>query len=401
MAGNLLDRIAALADLLTPLDGRQRGEPIQADQWNALVAVLRGILEIDKSQETGLEQSLADSYARADHEHLGQVSLPWLDVDLQDRMVTGGSGSISVRGQLTDVVNRLADVTSTVSDLSARLELIQKRSDDTAVDELGRSSKLRALETRFNGVEDLRGLVTSVSGEVQRLQPDVQTVLDLRSQLTTDAGEPIDVRALNGRVGSLAGSLTDATSGVDGTPLRMRDLQLDVRELQDVVGLGAGGGLEERFAALGAQLSDALTASLDQRLTSAQQDLEARVDQRLDDLQASVDATIDAKLADVIETVTQRVLDTATGQITDAVVAKVLDQVKELVDQRLNEVTDKLTQQVLEVAADKVTDIVLSKVSDQLPSLVDQRVKQQTAELTKALQTAAERIQRLENKVFG
>ena len=203
-------------DLLSALAGRQRGEPIQAEQWNTLVDVLRGVLEIDRAQETGLAASLADAYAPIDHQHLGQVSLAWLDTDLQDRMVTGGAGSVSVRDKLTDLAARIGDLSGTVSTLSTQLEGVQKRADDSSIDELARSSKLRAFETRFNGVEDLRGLVTSVSAQVQDLSPHVDQVLELRSELTDAAGAPIDVRSLAARLDGLGEALSAATGGVDG-----------------------------------------------------------------------------------------------------------------------------------------------------------------------------------------
>src|SRR5262245_3930466 len=140
-----LDTIAALTDQLVPLGDRQRGMPIEAEQWNTLVTVLRGILEIDRAQETGVAQSLADTFARADHQHLGEVTLSWLDPDMQGRVTDGsGGGSLSVRAALTEVSARVGDMTQQLATLSDGVERIQKRSDDTAVDELGRSARLRS-----------------------------------------------------------------------------------------------------------------------------------------------------------------------------------------------------------------------------------------------------------------
>jgi hypothetical protein len=353
-----LERIAALTDLLTAVDGRRRGEPIEAAQWNTVVEVLRGVLEIDRAQESGLAQSLADSYAPIGHEHLGQVSLAWLDADLQNRLVTGsGGGPVSVLRNLTDVGARVNDLSTVVSTLTNHLETVQKRTDDTAVDELTRSSKLRTLETRFTGVEDLRALVTSIAAQVQDLGPQVQTVLDLRSQLTTAAGEPIDVRAVTAQVGTLDAGLTAATSGVDGATLRMRDLQLAILELQDVAGVGAG-GLEQRLATLGAQLQTGLDTRLDSRLTASQQDLATLVDQRL--------AGLERKL-----------------------------------DERLGGIVDEVTQRVLDQVVDRITEIVTAKVTDRLEGIVEAGLKRRLAELNKMVLTLQERVARLEAKVFG
>src|SRR5439155_19491497 len=114
-----------------------------------------------------------------DHQHLGEVTLAWLDPDLQAR-ITDAGGSLSTRAALTDVTARLGDATRQLAAVSDAVERIQQRADDTAVDELSRSARLRSFEDRFTGVEDLRGLVTGLSATVQQLQPAVQTLLELR-----------------------------------------------------------------------------------------------------------------------------------------------------------------------------------------------------------------------------
>ena len=370
MAGTgRLDRIAALTDLLAGVGGRQRGEPIEAEQWNTIVDVIQGVLEIDRAQENGLAQQLIDSFSPLQHEHLGQVSFAWLDADLQNRLVAGGgTGPVTVRGAITDVKARVGDLSGVVSTLSTQLETIQKRNDDTAVDELTRASKLRSLETRFTGVEDLRAVVTTVSAQVQDLSPQVQTVLELRSELSDDAGVPINVRAVAAQVGKLDAGLAEATSGVDGTPLRLRDLQVAVQELQDVAGTGTG-GLDQRLATLGAQLQGTLDTRLDERLNQQQQDVAATIDQRFADLEGR----FEQRFGDL-----QRAFEERIAGLADEVTQKVFDQV-----------------------GDKITENVLAKVTDQVGSVVDERLKERLAEVTQVVGTLEERVARLEQKVFG
>jgi hypothetical protein len=349
-----LDDIAFAFDLLKGVADRQRGQPIEAAQWNTLVDVLRKILEIDRAQETGVAQALADSFARIGHEHLGRVTLSWLDPDLQERITAGGGGSISVRSALTDVTARLADLTDRLTVLSQRVETTQKRTDDTAVDQLARSAKLRAFEDRFAGLEDMRGLVTSLSATVAGLQPAVQTVLDLRAELTDANGRPIGVRALSAHVVALEAAQQDAVLGVDGTPLRLRDHQVRLQEILDIIGAGGGGGLEGRLAALAAELQGKLDTRLDERLATMSED-------------------VDLKLA---------ALDRS-------------------VDERIDRAIDIITEKVLDQASDHITGIVLDKVHSQLPDLVDQRIKENLVEIQKALRDLNVRVRRLEDKVFG
>src|SRR3954447_7317946 len=96
MAGALpLDRIGAITSALAPLAGKQRGMRIEADDWNALIAAVKGILEIDRAQEEGAKSALAEAYAPRAHEHLGTVSVAWLASDLQSR-VGDASGGVSI-----------------------------------------------------------------------------------------------------------------------------------------------------------------------------------------------------------------------------------------------------------------------------------------------------------------
>ena len=47
---DLFERIDGLNDRLTPLAGKQRGMRIEAEEWNTLIDVLRGLLAIDRAQ---------------------------------------------------------------------------------------------------------------------------------------------------------------------------------------------------------------------------------------------------------------------------------------------------------------------------------------------------------------
>src|SRR5690348_3588647 len=93
---NQLAQIAALTDVLTPLGGKVRGERIDAYDRNAIVNGLAGILGIDKNQEQVVSAGLDQNFARKDHEHIGQVTIDWLDPSLKATLADAGS-SVSVR----------------------------------------------------------------------------------------------------------------------------------------------------------------------------------------------------------------------------------------------------------------------------------------------------------------
>jgi len=77
-ATNQLNRIALLVDKVTPVGNKQRGMRIEADDWNTLVDVALGILQLDRLQEQRSGNLLEERFALKDHEHLGEVSIAWL-----------------------------------------------------------------------------------------------------------------------------------------------------------------------------------------------------------------------------------------------------------------------------------------------------------------------------------
>ena len=103
-----LERIATLVDKLNPVANKQRGMRIEAGEWNVLIDVLRGILQVDRTQEDSTQSSLAQSFAAIDHVHLGQIDITWLDADLQAQL--GGQqsqGSVLTRTALGEATQKI------------------------------------------------------------------------------------------------------------------------------------------------------------------------------------------------------------------------------------------------------------------------------------------------------
>src|SRR4051812_14408717 len=87
-----LGKIGALVARVAALDGKQRGMRIEADEWNDLIAVLRGLLDLEKAQEASLQSELEDVFALKGHQHVGEIGLADLDTDLRSRVGTDGGG---------------------------------------------------------------------------------------------------------------------------------------------------------------------------------------------------------------------------------------------------------------------------------------------------------------------
>ena len=76
-----LERLEGLVKTLTPLAGKQRGELIEAAQWNQLVGA---VLEVARAS---LAQAVEDTVS--DHKHTDMVALEWLTPKLRDLVTSG------------------------------------------------------------------------------------------------------------------------------------------------------------------------------------------------------------------------------------------------------------------------------------------------------------------------
>jgi hypothetical protein len=345
MATTQLERIATLVQRLDPLRGKQRGMRIEAEEWNALVDVLRGILEVDRAQEDGVHVTLEERFAKKSHEHLGEVSLPWLDAELQAGQ-GGGGGSLSTRSALVDMRQQVQALSAEVARLTTLIETQQKFLDRSAVDEIDRGKSLRAFEGRFAGVENLRTLVTNLSGQQESLGRNVNTVLELRRTLSDAQGNPIDVSALRQDLARLQ-ALRDNLTGVDGSLLRVRDLELKLTELSDAVGVGGPGGLERRLGDLSATVEgrlnnriDERTATLQTALTEAATGVETRLRTQLSNTLAENTIELDRAALDRLGVAEGRLRAEFTAQVTvatDAIRQDSVTAARAFVEQRFAE----------------------------------------------------------------
>jgi len=254
-AGPRARQIAELATTVAKLGNKSRGMTVSAADWNQLVSILNSLLTIDAEQDGDMEGTLSQSYSRTDHVHNGEVSLSWLDADLQARLSTGGSDPISTRQAMANLQKSVNELRSEVAALRERVEKQTTRIDLSVAKELERATKLIDFEGRFSGIEGLRATVTGIATTQSELSRNFNEVLQFRGQLTdTATGALIDVSGLRTQVEKLndiAGSL----KGVDSQ--RFNELELKLKELQLPAAGGVGGAvLDARFVEFEARLND-------------------------------------------------------------------------------------------------------------------------------------------------
>lgn len=269
-------RIAALIERAGKLSGKARGMRIEAEDWNALVDILSGALDVSRLQEESQQVQLEQQFAPRHHEHLGEVSATWLDADLQKSAGGGGGSALSAR--LAETEAAFALVRSELGRLRERLGVTDGRIDRASLDEVARAKTLREFEKRFDGLAQLGTAFGALKADIDAIRPDVADVLEFRKSLVGEGGVRIDVAKLQQNLGALQ-SVVENLNGVDGKPVNLKDIEIKLRELSEVSGVG-GGTLDGRFADFGAALKaefEAATKAAAVRLETQAKESEVRL----------------------------------------------------------------------------------------------------------------------------
>ena len=388
-----LERIAGLVEKLDPLANKQRGMRIEAEQWNTLVDVVLGVLQLDRLQEQRTENLLDQRFAARDHEHLGQVSLTWLDADLQARLGGGGGSAVATRQLLSEMDQKISSLSDQVAKLTAALEANQRVLDNTIVNAADKTKKLLSFEDRFKGLEDLKTSVSTLSNDVGSVRVNVDKVLDLRKSLQDESGNPINVAQVKRDVGDLQ-LLRDNLKGADGKLLRLRDLEVRIGEVADVVGTGGPGGLEGRFATFSASLQDTLAGRTEVSINAVKTQFQtehAALENRLKaEIQTSSALTRDFatqqldKQLGLTTTNFNSTLDTRLGTFKDAVTKDAVDNTKALLNQRLSEAGDQ-TRKDLDAAVGTLRTTLTTNLQTSLGAVLTAQIKDADTRLSQQL----------------
>jgi hypothetical protein len=405
-----LERIAALVEKLDPIANKQRGMRIEADEWNALVDILRGILQIDRAQEDGQQVSLEQRFAAIDHEHIGQVNITWLDADLQARLGgQAGQGSVFTRTALGEATQKITSLGTEVSRLSSLAEKQQTLLDRTTVDLVDRSKVLQQFDQRFSGLENLRTLVSAVSNDVQGLRGNVDTVLKLRETLSDVAGNPIDVAGLKTQVAELE-TLRENLKGVDGNLLRLRDIEVKLNEVSDSAGTGNGNGLDQRIAVATAQLEERLNGRADQRDSALQQGFADGINASEGRLRGEFNTSIDSRAQALEQILTTRIGDSETrvnvgidariAASAEAVSRSASDSATVLIDQRLAGLPEQIRSSTSALIGSLRTELA-AQISADIGTTLDTRFSGLQVEIGNRVGALEGRVADFETRIPG
>jgi hypothetical protein len=293
----LLDEIVKGAEAAS---GKGAGQPLRATEWNTLADAIARLARLAAAREKNETDALATTYARIDHEHLGDVGLTWFDAPTR-ALVEGRGGAADVVARLNDLARDTKGLRDDLAALTGQVDRLRDGLRGATDAQLARDRATQALGDRLDGVIDVDRRVTAIAEGLTKIGGQVQAALDFRNTLLDAAGAPLDLRALSGRVTGLE-AVRDRLRLADGEVARMRDFEsrvagLEARIVDDGV---LDSRLRQRFTALVDDPDNPLTG---RAAAAAAATLEPRI--------AGVEAGIETTRGNIDALQTQRTADAA------------------------------------------------------------------------------------------
>lgn len=336
MSDTTVTRIGELEQKLAPLAKKQSGMPIEADDWNALVSTVLSILGIDRIQEDSTRATLTDRFALKEHQHLGAVTIDWLDDDLRTRMGGGGT-AVALQQTIDNLQKRVGELSAEVKRLQTTHGQLQQTIDTFSVNDTDRGKAVRTLTDRVDKLGDLGRQVQGLGRDFTTLQAGVTDVRELRKKLLDEAGAPIDFVGIRNDVRALQ-VLGENLNGVDGKPIRLRDIELQLREVKDVSGVGDG--LQVHFTNFAAEVKKDVLTTVTAQVSAASETL---FSQQKDQISLGVKSAVDAASA-AQATAVKGLLTESEGRLTTSLSTTLLKTIRDEQTPRFKTMEDKLAQ---------------------------------------------------------
>jgi predicted flap endonuclease-1-like 5' DNA nuclease len=350
-----LERLEALVTLLDPLAKVKPGQPISADAWNTLVG---SMIELARSVVTHERNATV-----ADHTHEEQVALSWLDTKLRNMVQGGALADPTNMRRVIELERRVSTVADRTDEAHRNVGEVRTRLSEVATRDLVRQSMLTTVGRKVDTMADGRTDVADLRVTLDTIKTDVKTAVDaaqkftingqiadiaqmaarissleeLKSRLTTPAGDLLDAAALEKRLTELTNTLVDENELADVLKGRLpADMVPDFSKYKDELLGDLQQTVKEEYAnAVGSIKNDVLAA-----IPDVNDVVGKAMDTRFETLAAVELAKIDDRVASLVDsrlatqwqaTVDQRVsaaLSAAKAELVSQIKATVVDELK-------------------------------------------------------------------------
>ena len=360
-----LERLQALVGRLAPLAAKQRGELIEAGDWNdlvgALIEVARAVLAEDRTEGV------------PDHEHNDQVTAGWFDPRLRQQVLGGPLADPAAEARLTALDRRLGLLALRLDDVGGGVDKVRAQVGEVATRDLAREADVTRVGRKIDGLGDAREDVAGLRETLRALEVDVGRAVEVGRHLEVN-GQPVDVSGLVRRVERVE-RLRESLTNPDGSLLDAAGVERRLAELRN--SLVTEADLTAALKNARGGLNDADRASvLDASRVAAAEVAAGSVRAVSGELRGEIAkelAGVDDRVASQVGTATAGLADTILGRARDEIAAAVTSgdlavraELTAIVDDRLVKVGAAVDQRV-DRLADEVGVRVAVAVSAQVP----------------------------------
>lgn len=268
----LLDKIVRGAEAAAD---KEPGAPLRAAEWNTLAEAIARLARLAAARERDEAEALDRTYARADHGHLGAVTIAWFDAPTR-KLIEERAGATDAAARLTALERGMRALEARMTELLGQVDRLRDGLTVATDAQRVRDRAAERLNERLTGVLDLERRVSAVDQRFATLDTRMQQALAFADTLKDATGAPVNIAALDARVINLLRT-QERLKLADGEVVRMLDVERRIAALEDntltdktvdsKIGIRLEAMAADPDSPLTRRTAEAVTATLDPRIT--------------------------------------------------------------------------------------------------------------------------------------
>lgn len=224
----LLDKIVRGAEAAAD---KEPGAPLRAAEWNTLAEAIARLARLAAARERDEAEALDRTYARADHGHLGSVTIAWFDAPTR-KLIEERAGATDAAARLTALERGTRALETRVNELLGQVDRLRDGLTVATDAQRVRDRAAERLNEQLSGVLDLERRVSTVDQRFATLDTRMQEALAFADTLKDATGAPVNIAALDARVINLLRT-QERLKLADGEVVRMLDVERRIAALED------------------------------------------------------------------------------------------------------------------------------------------------------------------------
>lgn len=227
-----LELLGRVVDSLRGIDEQTPGAPLKAADWNLLVGAVSDLAGIIVARAEADRAHLERDFAPAAHEHLGQVTLSWLDGATRALIERAANGSVEQTAATERLAGRVAALDGRLTDLNGGVQRIRAGVDGVLDNDQVRVRQIERVQQDVETAKELETRVGRIASNLEGFDATRRDLLAFRDSLRDAQGQQIDIAALRDRLGELDDVRTRLTLA-SGELVSIRDVERTINRLEE------------------------------------------------------------------------------------------------------------------------------------------------------------------------